>query len=58
MGIVYILFIHFNAYYGILMLQCGTIQPFTCFVFVIIVGMEKNGTEYERVLLQKSCAQK
>ena len=54
MGIVYIIFIHFNAnYYGILMLQCGTIQPFTCFVFVIIVGTEKNGTEYERVLLQK-----
>ena len=42
----------FNAYYGILILQCGTIQPFTCLWFDI-VGMEKNGTEYERVLLQK-----
>ena len=34
MEIMYI-FIDFNAYYGILILQCGTIQPFTCFVVLI-----------------------
>ena len=57
MKIIYI-FIHFNAYYGILILQCGTIQPFTLVLLFDIVEMEKNGTEYERVLLQKSCVQK
>ena len=57
MKIIYI-FIPFNAYYGILILQCGTIQPFTLVLLFDIVEMEKNGTEYERVLLQKSCVQK
>ena len=58
MEIVYV-FIHFNTYYGVLILQCSMYNPtlylFCCFD---IVGMEKNGTEYERLLLQKSCVQK
>ena len=46
MEIVYI-FIHFNAYYGILILQCSTIQPFTTgknnrFPFLDILGYLKN----------------
>ena len=58
MEIVYI-FIHFNTHYGILIvLQGSTIQPFNSFCCFDIVAMEKNGTEYERVLLQKSCVQK